>query len=66
MSSAMRLEKADWKNFVDRFGARPLDIPLLVAMGGSGGDPIPVLEVMARLDDGPSRGAWEQGEIRGF
>lgn len=51
----MRLEKADWEHVVDQLGARPSDIPLLVAMGASGGDPIPVSKVMAHLDDGPSR-----------
>ena len=55
MGPAMRLEKADWERIVNRLGARPSDIPLLVAMDASGNDPIPVSEVMRRLDDGPSR-----------
>lgn len=51
----MQLDEADWEHVVDRLGTRPSDVPLLVALGACGNDPIPVSDVMARLDDGPSR-----------
>jgi len=51
----MRLEQADWEHVVDRLGARSSDVALLAALGAGAGGPMPVSEIMARLDNGPSR-----------